>query len=154
MLSTTHSFTNCLLANTYKLSKATNSALYKRPTSLATSLVPKNIIPSDAAIECTSSKGIFCLSLIYKCTTRKFKEYILPSVLAANTAAPPSITPDISCVGSTSIIASAFCKSELLQLLLNGLISQTCSAISSLPDINKVFLQTIYQLNHLNLIEQ
>ena len=55
----THSFINCLLANTYKLSAATNSNLYKRPTFLDTSLVPINIIPSAAAIECTSSKGIF-----------------------------------------------------------------------------------------------
>jgi GDP-D-mannose dehydratase len=60
-------------------------------------------------------------------------------VLPAITAAPPSITLVISCVGSTVTILSASCKSEELQVLLNGSTSQIYSAVPSFPVIHNLF---------------
>ena len=140
MLSTAvfHSFINCLLANTYKLSAATNSNLYKRPIFLDTSLVPIKTMPSAAAIECTSSKGIFVCPWLTNTAELNLKEYTVPSVLEANTAAPPSTIFVKLCVGSTSTMLSPSAN-QVTSHASKGLFSQMYSAVPSLPVIHNLF---------------
>ena len=102
------------------------------------SFVPKNIIPSEAAIECTSSKGIFVCPWLTNTPEDNLKEYILPSELLAKTAAPPSITSVTSCVGSISTIVDASVKSEDDHVLLKGFTSHKYAAVPSLPLIHNL----------------
>ena len=104
-----------------------------------TSLVPKNIIPSEAAKEYTSSKGILVCPLFTYAPDTNLKEYILLSVHPASTTAPPSITLVIVCSLSILTIVSPSAKSLPLHDLPNGATDHIFVDVASLPVINNLF---------------
>ena len=90
-------------------------------------------MPSAAAIECTSSKGMFVCPLSVKVPATSLSEYISPLVEATKTTAPASTTCDTWCESSKVMIASPSARSEPDQVLLNGLTAHTLSTAPSSP---------------------